>query len=148
MMHEIICEQARDAMLEAKLDELRGIGDSAVAMHVQSCAECARYAERILASYGKLNSGLAAISPAVRDNDIVPIRRRRPLRWLPLPLAAAAVIALLMVPRQNESLPNVDALAQLILEESPIVAPRAGEQALVMEKNEMTIVWLYKQETP
>ena len=149
MMNTNECERVRDAMLEVDLDELRGVGESDVAQHVRGCESCAAYAQKILRSYGQMDAALAGMSTQTPAATVIPIQsRRRRARWLPLPLAAAAVIALLFVRRQEETLPNTDLLAQLISRETPLVSPRAGQQALVMERNEMTIVWLYKQETP
>lgn len=139
------CEQARDLMLEADLDELRGTGDSPLARHVRNCGECAGFANRILESYGKMDNGLVSIHAA--QLDIVPIRKRRSLGWMSAPVAAAAVIALLVIARQNDPLPNVNGVARLMFSDAPIVAPRAGQQAMVIQKKEMTIVWLYQQET-
>jgi hypothetical protein len=77
---------------------------------------------------------------------VIPIQRKwRKLSWVPLPLAAAAVLALLMIPRLSgdDELPRIDALAQLMFQEKPIASPPPGQQAMVIEKKEMTIVWLY-----
>ena len=49
---------------------------------------------------------------------------------------------------EQDELPNVDALARMTFKDSPLVTPPAGKQAVVMERNEMTIVWLYEQEKP
>ena len=148
-MKEMSCTEIRDALLDAELDELRGIGETPVARHVATCAECRAYAQTILRSYLQMDAALTEMSTQRRDATVLPLKKRRRARWLPLPLAAAAVIALVMVRAQpDDEPPNVDRLAQLMFKEQPVVSPRAGQQALVMEKNELTIVWLYKQETP
>jgi hypothetical protein len=140
------CAAIRELMLEAELDELRGIGGGDVANHIRECASCAAYAQSILRSYGQLDAGLTGMSTQTAPATVIPMQSRRRLRWIPVPLAAAAVIALLMVRRQDETMPNVDAVARMMIRETPVVSPAPGQQALVMEKNEMTIVWLYKQE--
>jgi hypothetical protein len=144
------CEEVRAAMLDAELDELRGIGDSAVAEHVAACADCNAYAQKILRSYASMAAGLERMSTQTGEAPVIPMRpkRSKPPRWLPLPLAAAAILALLLVRTPQDELPNVDALARMITKDTPLVTPPAGKQAMVLERNEMTIVWLYEQETP
>jgi anti-sigma factor RsiW len=148
-MNEKSCTEIREMILEAELDELRGMSDSRVARHVVTCAECQAYAHRLLRAYHQMDAGLSNISAPTADAAVIPLKRRRRALWLPLPLAAAAVIALVMArAQQDDEMPNVDRLAQLMFNEEPVVSPRAGQQAMVMEKKDMTIVWLYKQETP
>jgi hypothetical protein len=36
----------------------------------------------------------------------------------------------------------------MTFKDTPLVTPPAGKQVVVMERNEMTIVWLYEQERP
>ena len=140
------CAEMRDAMLDAEVDELRGIGETPLARHVTSCALCRAHAHKLLRGYVKLEAGLAAMSTQTAHPHVLPVHSKQ-WRWIPLPLAAAAVLALVIAQRQDEALPNVDALGRMIAREAPLVSPPAGQQAMVMEKNEMTIVWLYK-ETP
>jgi hypothetical protein len=144
------CADVQAAMLEAELDELRGAGSTPIAKHVASCADCASYAQRILRSYGALASGLEQMSTQPAAAPVIPMRsrKRNAQKWLPLPLAAAAILALLLVRTERDELPNVDALARMTFRDTPLVTPPAGKQALVMERNEMTIVWLYEQEKP
>lgn len=147
-MTAIDCTAARQQMLVADLDELRGSGQTGLTVHLGSCAECRARAERLLQGHAAMATSLSALRPQGSEADVMPLRRRRRnYLWLPLPLAAAAVLALLLVGRSgSEALPNVDVLARLILKESPVVAPPEGKQALVIEKNNMTIVWLYNEE--
>ena len=137
-------------MLEAELDELRGTGSTPLAKHVASCADCSNYAQKILRSYGAMASGLEQMSTQTAAAPVIPMRsrKRNAQKWLPLPLAAAAILALLLVRTEQDELPNVDALARMTFKDSPLVTPPAGKQAVVMERNEMTIVWLYEQEKP
>jgi hypothetical protein len=150
-MKETSCIAIREAMLEAEMEELRGIGESDVAMHIQNCADCRARAEFLLQGFEKLNHSLATLRPQVPDTDVIPMRSKsRKLAWLPLPLAAAAVLALLMIPRidNDDELPRIDAITAMMFRSQPIASPAPGQQAMVIEKNEMTIVWLYGQETP
>jgi hypothetical protein len=86
----------------------------------------------VVAGYHDLDSGLLIL---VRP------RTRRWL-WVPLPLAAAAVSALLLLPREQPPRGPAPILAQLMFPEEPVVTPAEGQQAIVMEKNDLTIVWL------
>jgi hypothetical protein len=150
-MNQMSCNKIREAMLEAELDELRGIGENDVAMHIRECAECRAAAEILVQGFENLSQSLATLRPRVPDASVVPMRRKpRKLAWLPLPLAAAAVLALLMIPRfeGEDELPRIDAIAAMMFRSQPIASPPPGQQVMVIEKNEMTIVWLYGQETP
>lgn len=140
-MSKMSCAVIREEMLVAELEELRGIGESDVAKHVKMCDACAAIAQRLLAGHAQIASGMQQIKPR---------SGRRRVRWIPIPLAAAAVVALLMIPRMqtDDALPNIDAVTRMMFREEPVVAPTAGQQAMVIEKNEMTIVWLYSQEKP
>lgn len=142
------CQAAREAMLDADLEELRGIGSSELVEHLRECAACRARAGAIIDGYVSLEAGLRALRPAQAGARVTPIGRRRSrYAWLPLPLAAAAVLALLLARPASEPLPDVQALARRISPEQPVVQPPAGKQAVVMMKNDVTIVWLYNQET-
>ena len=142
MTNDMSCAAIREEMLVAEIEDLRGIGESDVAKHVRTCDACAAIAQRLLGGHAQISAGLGSIKPRAKT--------RRRLLWIPIPLAAAAVIALLMIPRMQteEALPNIDPIARMIFPEEPVVAPTPGTQAMVLEKDEMTIVWLYGQETP
>ena len=144
MTNSMDCAAARDEMLVADLEELRGEGHSALAVHLRSCTECRARATTLLGGHAALERGLAALQPA---DSTIPRLRIRHWHWLPVPLAAAAGLALLLVGQQaDERLPNVDGIARLMFRETPVVAPAAGQQAMVIEKNDLTIVWLYQEE--
>lgn len=144
-MTKMNCEQAREEMLIAELEELRGEVNSGLALHVSNCADCRARAATMLHGHAAMGTGLATLAPQAKA---VQLRRTQTAwRWAPLPLAAAAVLALLFVQRRPERVPNMDAVAQMMFREKPLVAPPAGKQAMVMEKDNMTIVWLYNEET-
>lgn len=139
------CQECREEMLVADLDDLRGIADSAMALHVKECAECRSQAQVLLHGYESIDAGLRSVQPQIAGT----IGRTAWTKWAPVPLAAAAVIALVMIPRmQQDELPSIDAVAQMMFREEPVVAPPPGKQAMVMQKEEMTIVWLYNEEQP
>jgi hypothetical protein len=144
-MMRMNCERAREEMLVADLEELRGEGDTELAMHVGGCLDCRARAATILEAQRGMAAGLATLTP---ERKAIPLRRKHSAwRWAPLPLAAAAGFALLLVQRNQEGLPNMDAVAQMMFREKPLVAPPAGKQAMIIEKDNMTIVWLYNEET-
>jgi hypothetical protein len=140
------CEEIRDDLLVADLAELRGEGDSDVARHVSSCAQCQQLAARILEQHSIMATSLGQLRPS--SQPVAAARKHSRVRaaWWSAPLAAAAVLALLLSPRAGDELPNIDPLTQLMFRATPVITPAAGQQAMVLEKNEMTIVWLYQEE--
>jgi hypothetical protein len=145
-MTTMSCTTAREEMLIADLEDLRGEGDSELAAHLRTCAECRAVAATLVRAQAAMGEGLAALKPDVPVKAAA-IRKQTAWRWAPLPLAAAAVLALLLVrPQSNNTLPNIDAITQRMFPEAPVIAPPAGKQAMVIEKNNMTIVWLYNEE--
>jgi hypothetical protein len=146
-MAVMTCQAAREEMLVAELAELRGTGVTPLTDHLRDCVECRARAAVILRGYGALDAALTALAPNAAGTRVLPRgRRRRKYLWLPVPLAAAAALTLLLVRREAETLPNVDALARLMQPATPLVQPPAGKQTVVIEQNDMTIVWLYNQE--
>lgn len=78
------CDGRREALLQAELAELRGIGSGELAIHLRSCDACRRDADQILAATGHLGK-------------VVRGRRRR--GWArAIPIAAAAGLALWLRP--------------------------------------------------
>lgn len=136
-MNELNCETARELMLEAEMAELEGQGDTPLARHIAHCDLCRAHARRLLHGHALLDEGLAAIKPRTRS------RSRRWARWTPLPLAAAAVVALLLARRPDALVPQSELLLSLMFPEQPVVTPAPGQQAMVLEKNDLTVVWLY-----
>jgi len=64
------CESIRDAMLEAELDELRGRGDSAIAVHLRECLTCRRVGADLV-----LDTQRLALTVRARSVTTVPRRR-------------------------------------------------------------------------
>lgn len=138
-MTRIECARIRAEMLEADLPELKGTAGTPLSEHIASCGDCRAVADRLLAAYRELDSGLSALGPR---RNVLPLRRRI-ARWAPLPLAAAAVLALLLTRPATQEVKEPTQLAALMFKEEPLVTPPAGKQAMVMEKNDLTVVWLY-----
>lgn len=139
MSAAIPCAVARESMLEADLPELTGAADTELARHVVACAECRAVAKRLLDGYAELDLGLGVLAS---HQQVVPLRKRW-LRWTPLPLAAAAVLALLIVRPEPADPPPASVLASLMFPEPAVVSPPPGRQAVIIEKNDLTVVWLY-----
>jgi hypothetical protein len=137
-MNELTCERARELMLEAEVEELEGHGDSPLVRHIERCASCRVRARHLLQGYADLDAGLAALAPRKRA-----LRFGRRARWLPLPLAAAAVLALLLARRPEAPVQPSELLLSMMFPEPPVVTPPPGRQAMVLEKNDLTVVWLY-----
>lgn len=104
------CADARALLLTAEPEELAGEGQGPLAEHLRQCADCRRTADRLLGA----QRGLAAVLER-RETRLDPdqtARRaliagrgtgralswRRAVRWVPL--AAAAVVALVLLTRE------------------------------------------------
>ncbi len=105
------CAAARNAMLEAEPSELLAGGASELSRHLATCDRCRATAGEILAAERGLAEWLAAARPALEAAAAVAraaaIARRRAaarrVAWRAAPiLAAAAVAALLLVPREHQ----------------------------------------------
>ena len=123
-------EHLNDWLLEAEMAELRSPPPN-VSAHLETCAQCRRAHEQVLAGYDALNAGLNELQP----------ERRQQWAWVSVPLAAAAIIVLLLMPRQQTPKPPT-MLAQLMFRPQSVVTPTNGKQAVVMEHDGMTVIWL------
>ena len=133
-MNEMQCTAAQDLMLEAEIGELRGEGPGALARHISECSTCSNRAQRILRGYADLEQGLGTLTKK---------RARSPrLAWIPIPLAAAAVLAFLLMNREAP-LPDMGFVTARMFAQQAVVTPPADKQAIIIEKNDLTVVWLY-----
>ena len=133
-MSEMQCTAAESLMLEADIDELRGAGTSDLAHHIGECSSCRNRAQRILRGYADLDQGLDTLARKRARNSR--------LAWIPVPLAAAAILAFLMANREAP-LPDMGFVTARMFEQQAVVTPPADRQAIVIEKNDLTVVWLY-----
>ncbi|HEX6590013.1 MAG TPA: hypothetical protein VF039_13495 [Longimicrobiales bacterium] len=153
------CSSARDALLDAELDELRGRGDTPLAEHVRTCDACRADADRILAATAALGRALdtdvaARSSRAERARggarDARNAGRRqgaRPLRFVvPLVAAAAAAAALLVaaprIARQAQVAPYTPPPR---VPSAPVVNATGDGGVAVMNTADptITVVWSY-----
>ncbi len=144
-MMQANCAELREDLMVAELSELHGDGDSRVAEHIRNCAACRALAAEIIDGHEALAKSLATMRAPVAAVRPISEARRRAVVWS-VPLAAAAMIALLLVNTESNELPNVEPITRLLFRATPLVTPAPGRQALILEKDEMTIVWLYPEE--
>lgn len=135
-MSTMECAEARSRMLEADVTELQGTGFTALSQHIIGCGECRARAQRILRGYADLERGLQQFGTAA------PKRRFRRL-WIPVPLAAAAALAVFIAQQKREPIPEIALVTARMFQAQPVVTPPEGTQAIIIEKNDLTVVWLY-----
>ena len=144
-MMQLDCATARDLMLEAELADLRDDNDE-LGRHIAQCDACRTIAQQLLQSYEQLDSGLIALSaiakPGASRRSPAALSHRR-LAWASVPLAAAAVLALMLVRREAPPPPPNTVLARLMFPTPPVVTPPAGKQAMIIDRSDATVVWLY-----
>jgi len=134
------CSEARRAMLTADLPELRGEGDSPLALHVSTCGKCADSALYILAMTGILARRVEQATVPRRAN----VRTRAWPMWIALPLAAA-IASVLLVRDGNHVAPS-PAAAALHTVKQPVTrtvvnAPADRNVAVIEAANKITVVW-------
>jgi anti-sigma factor RsiW len=151
-MTQLDCTTARDLMLEADLADLRDGSTSELGIHIAQCDACRGVARQLLQSYDELNEGLMALSAAAKPEQARKRASSRPhlgissprrLVWASLPLAAAAVLALVLVRHEPPPPPPNPVLARLMFPQTAIATPPAGKQAMIIDRSDATVVWLY-----
>jgi anti-sigma factor RsiW len=143
-MNDITCTTARELLLDAEPLELRAAGDSALAQHLRACDHCARAARAILAANDDLASALHTLAATPAAHTAAPKRMRRRILLAFAPLAAAAILLLVLWQRG----PQPETLAPIVLPEPyvptvPVVnVPATGTVAVMRASNpNITIVW-------
>jgi len=146
------CAAARDLLLEADPTELRGEGDSPLAVHLRACAGCRARADAILAAEAELDAALRILATPSTDPKVVPLRPRRAWTGRIVPAAAslaalaAAVVAMMLprphpVPRGATS----EQIARLMFPAPPVARAEAGRSVAVLKTSDpgVTVVWVY-----
>ena len=138
-------EEARNALLIAEPEELRGIGDSPLAQHVRECNACQRAAGVLLEANALLASSFTS---ATRTQ---PARRKSGLSsmptWLPLPIAAAIAALIIVQPVQERMLPAAEGKLSEVKRPVPttvVNAERSGDVAVFKATDNITVVWQLK----
>lgn len=101
--------------------------------HIAECLTCRAALRDVRNGYEQLDRGLSSIAQP----------RRRRAWWIPLTTAAAAIIAgvMMLTPREYTPKPPT-MLAQLMFPPQSVVQTQNGEQAVVMERDGVTVIWL------
>ena len=154
------CEIARDRILEADPAELSYEVAGDLTKHLESCGACQALAERVLESESALAGAIAAMEPGL-DVDVALARVPSGRGWgsvrgwrragLALPLAAAAVAALVMLqpqgnPGQTVAFdPSSPVVARALGWDRPASVVRSTSHVSVAilptENPDITIVW-------
>lgn len=141
----MICADARNAMLTADLDELRGERGE-LASHLASCDDCARIASRLVRDTRRVG---AAVAGRARRRDHL----RRLALFASLPLAAAILAAVVLV-RHRSTPPSVAAVtpprvAKPVARRVSVDVAK-GQRATVINTVDpsVTVIWLTPGDAP
>lgn len=160
------CADFRAMILEAEPMDLRGEGDTELAVHVRGCPACARVAALVLDETARLDAylgdtpvldveavlaraALPAEAPEAVAHRTLPVSKAYsfPGRRILVPLAAAAALAALLLMRGQEIRSPATSIASSPAEPAvaPLVEPIAGQGAAIMQTDdpEITVVWLF-----
>jgi hypothetical protein len=145
----VTCAEARERMLEADRTDLSGATDSALSLHLRTCARCRRAADRILEAERELWEALSAAAPGRPvDEAVGPARRRARRRrwmWRAAPLAAAAVLAVALIARReqgHQALPPASAPA--IRSGLAVEGPPGRSVAVFQTDNpDIVVIWFF-----
>ena len=158
------CAGFRELLLEADPSELRGVGESPLALHLRHCARCAADAERVLAAQQRMAAALAGLTASAAPPPApgrteprawsAPGSRARTRRRLILgaaPLTAAAVLMLLLVQqRDRDELPLLEPVSEQIAVagDVPVVNVSTAHDVAIMKTSDpnITVVWYLKRE--
>jgi hypothetical protein len=153
------CPDMRERLLEADPAELRGEGDSMVALHIAGCAACTAAALRILTSQQQIVAALSELSaraaPVVPPASAESVRsarnpRRRLLLVLPPLAAAALLVVFLLQQRTVAELPRLEPVPEptAYAIDMPVVNATNGSDVAVMQTSNpnITVVWFLKRE--
>jgi len=156
------CEIARDRILEADPAELSNEVTGDLAEHIETCSACQALAERVLESERTLAGAITAMEPGLDvDAALARVPSGRGWGWgavqgwrragLALPLAAAAVAALVMLkpsgnPGQAVAFdPSSPVVARALGWDRPSPVVRTTSHATVAilptENPDITIIW-------
>lgn len=161
------CENARDLLMEASPNELRGEENGELARHVRQCSTCAALARAFLAAGEELDREIGRRSRIRSDEEILRTVRRelaggavgedgtdgrlrsRRLWWIGAPLAAAAALATVLLVIKDGSGPTDGSVSPDVvppeLTEAPAVDVAADRRFAVMQTDDSKIhvVWFY-----
>lgn len=140
------CTEARELLLEADLDALRGEGPSALARHVAACARCRALAGQVLDEQAALDRVLAHL--AERAHPAGGVRRTPPAvrvaAW-GLAAAAAVVAAFLGLRARPTAAPEPPAALAAPPSAVEVDVSASGRNAVVFRTPDptITVVWFF-----
>ena len=140
------CDEARELMLTAEMEELGASGDGALAMHIRSCDACAHAARSIVLALRDVDAALDGLSaPVARGGN----RRLTRARMLAV-AAVLAGVAIGGVSLQREMARRAGDAYPLYLPSRPatagvVNAEQGSAVALIRTSNpKITVVWYLK----
>lgn len=148
------CDVALEQMLEADPEHLLPGGTSALADHLAGCPRCRAVADELTAGTALLAARLDRVPvESTVDASLLAVRsrrrlaRRRPMRAVLWPLAAAAVLTVLVVADRARG-PRVDpsqmlAATRPATEQTVRFSPSTNGMLLKTNNPKITIVWFY-----
>ena len=147
------CREAHELLLEADPGDLRGEGDSPLAVHLRSCDRCAARAALVLGAQSRLADHLAARrphtpTPSAIEQAAVTARRRqahRRLAWRATPVLVAATIAGILVATREPSPAQRTVPERIAQRATPTIATPSDQDVVVYQTDNpnILIVWLY-----
>jgi predicted anti-sigma-YlaC factor YlaD len=143
------CDQAREALLTADLDQLNANRPGSLAAHLETCAACRSAADRIAAITRALQAerALPPSRPPARAASEARVeagrlRRSRRARWGVVPLLAAAGLAAILILRDGA--PPGQPLPPRAMASPPLVESAPGRVAVLTTDNPaIVVVWQF-----
>ena len=149
------CTRSLDALLEADVEELSGIAETELGVHIRGCISCAAAARKVLEGNDALDEVLGSAPPI--DAGAVVARARlealpkaegrvpSPGRWRGWAAlgAAASIGALLVLSERDPSMPGLE-LAPRAEVHSIVEAPAGRNVAVIHTDNpDITVLWFF-----
>jgi hypothetical protein len=146
------CAAARALLLEADPAELRGEGDSPLAAHLRTCADCRAAADAILAGEAELDAALRTLARPSEGSRVIPLRPRHgwsrriaPAAVSFAALAAAVAGVMLARPAAAPRGASTEQIARLMFPAPPVARAEAGRSVAILQTSDpgVTVVWVY-----
>jgi len=149
----INCDSAFEHLLEADPQELAGLGDSQLAVHVSECVRCQAVGAKLLGGQEQLAAALTQIVPHTDVDGALNAARARRSKirkrhqfWQWGPIAAAAAISGVMILQALGGTPILEGeILSVPAAIEPLVEAPAGQNMLVFQKSDQSakVIWFY-----